>query len=62
MCAIVGVLSPKADRFLPAFFEGLDSSFLGGNEFLESTLKPNKNQGFQFKKSAQQWGGKSKIE
>lgn len=30
MCAIVGVLSPKADRFLPAFFEGLDSSFLGG--------------------------------
>ena len=62
MCAIVGVLSPKADGFLPVFFEGLASSFLGGSEFTESTLKPNKNQGFQFKKSAQQWGGKSKIE
>ena len=30
MCAIVGVLSPKADRFFPVFFEGPDSSFLGG--------------------------------
>ena len=62
MCVVCAVLSPKADRFLPVFFEGLASSFLGGNEFLESTLKPNKNQGFQFKKSAKQWGGKSKIE
>ena len=56
MCAIVGVLSPKADRFLPAFFEGLDSSFLGGNEFLESTLKPNKNQGFNSKKAPSNGG------
>ena len=62
MCAMCVVLSPKADGFLPVFFEGLASSFLGGNEFLESTLKPNKNQGFKKKKSAKQWGGKSKRE
>lgn len=62
MCAMCVVLSPKSAGFFPVFFEGLASSFLGGNEFTESTLKPNKNQGFQFKKSAQQWGGKSKRE
>lgn len=60
MCVIRAVLSPKADRFFPVFFEGRESYFLGGNDFLENTRKPNKNQGFQFKKSAQQWGGKSK--
>lgn len=61
MCVIRAVLSPKADRFFPVFFEGRERCFLGGNDFLENTRKPNKNQGLQFKKSAQQWGGKSKL-